>query len=206
MRTLAILVVVVLAGRPASAASILIDSIDSTDLLPVELLLASSGLDVPDAESDADEDTLSAIALRLVPHAIGAADDEVASDGGDAIAALGDDVWSGYRPVVTSEVLHAMHDDYLISPYTIEPAADSESLAADAGDTLGAPPMAPLDDLQSADPRERSFARAAMSQVEPAALTLLAVCLTLAVSGAREWRRRTWHRRHLHYRHHHRRR
>jgi hypothetical protein len=206
MRTLAILAVVVLAGRPASAASILIDSIDSTGLLPVELLLASSRLDVPDADSDADEDALSAIALRLVPHAIGAAGGEATLDAGDAIAAASDDVWSGYRPVVTSEVVHAIHGGGLVSPYTIEPVANTESLAGLAVDTPGATSLGDLHALPSGDTQERSVDRAAMSQVEPAALTLLAVCLTLAVSGAREWRRRTWHRRHLHYRHLHRRR
>jgi uncharacterized membrane protein len=142
MRTLAILAVVVLAGRPASAASILIDSIDSTGLLPVELLLASSSLDVPDADSDADEDALSAIALRLVPHAIGAAGGEATLDAGDAIAAASDDVWSGYRPVVTSEVVHAIHGGGLVSPYTIEPVANTESLAGLAVDTPGATELA----------------------------------------------------------------
>ena len=206
MRTLAILAVVVLAGRPASAAAILIDSLDSTDLVPVELLLASSSLDVPDADGDADRDTLAALALRLAPRAIGTSGGEAPFGDGDAVAAVGDDVWSGYRPVVTSEVLQAIHGDDLVSPYMVEPSADSESLAADADDNPGAPPIGEPDDLQSEYTGERSLARAAMSQVEPAALTLLAVCLTLAVSGAREWRRRTWHRRHLHYRHLHRRR
>ena len=195
MRTLACLAALVLAAGPAAAAPILIDDLATTGLLPVEPLETDARRAAIEADGTGLDRTILTPVDRfvLVLHQtpIGGWDPGV-------VQATEFDGWNTYRSDVTGELLH-VEDDFAVSRYSLEPAgspyhfAMRVGVAADASNAAN--PSAPSH--VAARRGRRDVQRAAVSNAQPAALTLAGVCMALAFSGGREWYRRNWYRRYM---------
>ena len=124
--------------------------------------------------------------------------------------AMGPGGWDAYRSNVTSELLRVDDDDFAVSRYSIGPVDGADDVVTEAtallgvsangSDVVSAPGSVATArelSLASSAPSSPDIERAAISHVQPAALTLLGVCLALALAGGREWRRRNWHRRYM---------
>jgi hypothetical protein len=206
MRTLACLVVVVLAGGPAAARPILIEDHATSHLLPAEQLMPLGAL-AADPDSEASESAFTVPLAMLVPALpdmpIGVLDPAL-------IETMGIDEVVAYRSNVTSEMLEPGDDGFAVSHYALELEDGARSDLAEgldaplpafesatAGDVTSGVAAVPDQAVSQLATGQRDFVRAAVSHVEPAALTLLGVCLFLVAAGTREWRRRNWHRRPL---------
>jgi hypothetical protein len=205
MRALAFLAAVGLAGSPVAATPILIADIAATDLLTPE-----ERLDAPQAPEPAAETGAPALpdsSLLFVHSAPGTLTGVL--DAG-VVEAFGYDAVDAYRSTMTRGLLQATDEEFAVSPYALE-RDDSGAGVLDAGfDPAVADPVreqaghsassggAPTSASKALAPgAQPDFVQATVSRVEPAALTLLGVCLFLIAAGGREWRRRNWHRRHL---------
>ena len=186
MRTLACLAAVILAGVPAAAAPLLIDDIPAIGLLPVEQLLTGTSLTAVDRDRIGNDTSTFAPSSRFVV------------------------VRDAYRSNMTRDLPRVDDDDFAVPGDSIELADGSGDLSAQYAQ--GLTPLEISEEGPDADAREgtasaresldasaapgqRDVERAALWGVQPAALTLLGVCLALAIAGGRDWHRRNWHRR-----------
>lgn len=206
MRTLAFLAAVILGAGSAVASPIVMDDNTTLQRLAADEFM-SAWSDAAWAEPE-----------LVLPHSLLAAElwQSHAARGvepGLADTTLGVGLVV-FRSPVTSDMLRVQCDDFDVLPQslgTTDGTADllaaqldpsrllaSEIAARDepAGVAAASVPPAP----ETAPARPRDIAKAALSRVQPATLTVSGVCLVLALGAWREWRRRHGHVRHSHRR------